>query len=116
MANQDYPGVCMGCSTPDWQIVAPDVSSVRERMQYDPLTGYTKNVVNNLTFAMPDKFTNEEDAYMAFDTVKAVIAMGLKNKDHVDLHGLGEFRIESDGDGKKVVFVPDPALTAVVNE
>ena len=116
MANQDYPGVCMACTTDECEVVAPDVSSVRERVLYEPITGYTKNVINNLTFAMPDIFKNVEDAYMAFDAIKAVIAMGLKNRDNVDLHGLGHFRVEKQ-DGKNVVtFEPDPALNTVVGE
>ncbi|WP_029898340.1 hypothetical protein [Desulfohalovibrio reitneri] len=112
MANQDYPGVCMACTTEDCKVVAPDLSAVRERLSTDPLSDYTRNVVNNLTYAMPDKFKDEFEAYMAFDVVKAVIAMGLKNKDTVAMHGLGTFRME----GGKVVFTPDPALEAAAAE
>lgn len=116
MANQDYPGVCMACTTDECEVVAPDVSAVRERILYEPITGYTKNVINNLTFAMPDLFKNVEDAYMAFDAIKAVIAMGLKNRDTVDLHGLGTFKVEKQGGQNVVVFEPDKALNATASE
>jgi len=112
MANQDYPGVCMACTTPECEVVAPDLALVRERVTADPFTDYTLNMVNNLTTAMPDKFNDKFEAYMAFDVVKAVIAMGLKNKDNVTLHGLGKF----ENQGGKVVFTPDPNLEAAVSE
>lgn len=116
MVNMDYPGVCMSCTTPECKVEAPDIAAVVKRLKDDPLTGYTLNLVNNLTTAMPDKFKNREEAYLAVDVMKAVIAMGLKNRDHVDIHGLGEFRVEGEKGRRKVVFVVDPALTAAVNE
>ena len=112
MPNQDYPGVCMACTSEECKVVAPDVSAYVERVRDNPLTGYTVNLVNNLKFAMPDKFTNDVDAYMAVDVFKAVIAMGLKNKEAVDIHGLGTFQLE----GGKVTFTPDPVLEPAVNE
>ena len=116
MANQDYPGVCMACTTDECEVVAPDVAAVRERVLYEPITGYTKNIINNLTTAMPDIFKNVEDAYMAFDAVKAVIAMGLKNRDNVVLHGLGKFRVDKQDEKNVVTFEPDQALNAIVGE
>ena len=108
MANQDYPGVCLSCSTEDCKIVAPDIAAVRERIRGIPETDYTLNMANNLTTALPDIFKDKDEAYLAFDVVKGVIAMGLKNKDTVALHGLGTFTVE----GGKVMFAPDPALDA----
>lgn len=111
MPNQDYPGVCMACSTDECKIVAPDLDVVRKRVRDNPLTDYTLNVVNNMTTAMPDKFKDNDEAYMAFDVVKAVIAMGLKNKETVAFHGIGTFKNE----GGKVTFVPDPILEAAIS-
>jgi stringent starvation protein B len=116
MPNQDFPDVCLASMDKNCKLVTPDISAFRERIRDNPLTDYTLNVVNNLTFAMPDKFTNNEDAYMAFDAVKAVIAMGLKNKDNVTFHGLGKFEVQGTGADAKVVFTPDPALNAAVAE
>lgn len=112
MANYDYPGVCLSCSTEDNEIVAPDIDVMRERVRGVPETDYTLNIANNMTMALPDIFKDKETAYLAFDVVKGVIAMGLKNKDTVALHGLGTFTAE---DGK-VVFKADPALDATVAE
>jgi len=67
-------------------------------------------------WAFPDKFESEEDAYMVFDAMKAVIANGLKNKDVVDLEGLGEFRVEPGQGIAKVVFTPERVLIDTVNE
>lgn len=116
MANQDYPGVCMSCSTPECQVVAPDIQAVRERVKHDPITGYTRNVVNNLTTAMSDKFADEYEAYLAFDVVKAAIVMGLKNGQKIDLGGLGEFTIQTVNGQKTVTFKPSPSLDAAIKE
>ncbi|MEZ0576977.1 hypothetical protein [Halodesulfovibrio aestuarii] len=116
MPNQDYPGVCMSCSTKACQVVAPDIEAVRERVKHDPITGYTKNVVNNLTTAMGDKFADEYEAYLAFDVVKAAIVMGLKNGQKIDLGGLGEFNVETVNGQKTVTFQPAPSLNAILKE
>ena len=116
MANQDYPGVCMSCSTEDCQVVAPDISAVRERVKYDPITGYTKNIVNNLTTAMSDKFADNDEAYLAFDVMKAAIVMGLKNGQEVDLAGFGNFKIEKVNGQRTVTFTPSTSLEAAVRE
>ena len=116
MANQDYPGVCLSCSTENCQVVAPDISAVRERVKADPLTDYTKNVVNNLTTAMSDKFTDEDEAYMAFDVIKAAIVMGLKNGQTIELGGLGVFEVDMVNGEKTITFRPDQNLKAAVRE
>lgn len=116
MANQDYPGVCMSCSTQNCQVVAPDIEAVRERVKHDPITGYTKNIVNNLTTAMSDKFANDYEAYLAFDVIKAAIVMGLKNGQVIDLGGLGEFKVDTVNGQKTVTFKAAPSLNAVIKE
>lgn len=116
MANQDYPGVCMSCSTDECQVVAPDIEAVRERVKHDPISGYTQNIVNNLTTAMSDKFSNEYEAYLAFDVVKAAIVMGLKNGQTIDLGGLGEFTVDTVNGEKTVTFKAAPSLKAVIKE
>jgi len=50
MANQDYPGVCMACTTDECEVVAPDVAAVRERVLYEPITGYTRCRCKNSLF------------------------------------------------------------------
>lgn len=116
MANQDYPGVCMSCSTQNCQVVAPDIEAVRERVKHDPITGYTKNIVNNLTTAMSDKFADDYEAYLAFDVIKAAIVMGLKNGQAIDLGGLGEFKVDTVNGQKTVTFKAAPSLNAVIKE
>lgn len=116
MANQDYPGVCMSCSTEDCQVVAPDIAAVRERVKHDPITGYTKNIVNNLTTAMSDKFADNEEAYLVFDVMKAAIVMGLKNGQDVDLAGFGDFKVTNVGGQKTITFTPSASLEAAVRE
>ncbi|WP_290925167.1 hypothetical protein [Halodesulfovibrio sp.] len=116
MANQDYPGVCMSCSSEECQVVAPDIQAVRERVKHDPIAGYTKNVVNNLTTAMGDKFKDEYEAFLAFDIVKAAIVMGLKNGQKIDFSGFGEFTVTNVNGEKTVSFKPAPSLTAVIKE
>ena len=112
MPNQDFPGVCWSCVDDACAVVAPDLATVRERVRSEPLEDYTLNVVNNLTTAMPDKFADKDEAFLAFDVVKAVIAMGLKNKDDVTFKGIGSFANE----GGKLVFTPDAALETMMNE
>jgi len=116
MANQDYPGVCMSCSNKSCQVVAPDIEAVRERVKHDPISGYTKNIVNNLTTAMSDKFANDYEAFLAFDVVKAAIVMGLKNGQVIDLSGLGEFKVDTVDGQKTVTFKAAPSLNAVIKE
>lgn len=112
MPNQDFPGVCWSCVDDACAVVAPDLATVRERVRNDAPTDYTLNIVNNLTTAMPDKFAEKDEAYLAFDVVKAAIAMGLKNKDDVTIRGIGSFANENG----KLVFTADKALEAVMNE
>lgn len=116
MANQDYPGVCMSCTTSECQVVAPDIEAVRERVKHDPITGYTQNIVNNLTTAMSDKFADEYEAYLAFDVVKAAIVMGLKNGQTIDLGGLGKFKVNTVNGKRTVTFHAAPSLEAAIDE
>ena len=116
MPNQDYPGVCMACTTPECNVEAADVSAYAKRIREIELPHYTEAIVNNLVSAMPDKFANKEEAYMAFDVMKAIIAMGLKDADTVGLEGIGEFRVEKAGGRKNVVFTPERVLADMVNE
>ena len=116
MANQDYPGVCMSCSTDSCEVVAPDIAAVRERVKEEPITGYTKNIVNNLTTAMSDKFADEHEAYMAFDVVKAALVMGLKNGQLIDITGLGEFKVNVVNGEKTITFTPSRSLQSAIRE
>ncbi len=116
MANQDYPGVCMSCSNKRSQVVASDIDAVRERVKHDPISGYTKNIVNNLTTAMSDKFADDYEAFLAFDVIKAAIVMGLKNGQLIDLSGFGEFKVDTVNGQKTVTFKAAPSLNAVIKE
>jgi nucleoid DNA-binding protein len=109
MPNRDFPEICFAVSDEECRITPPDLDVVRERVHKLP-SGYTKTLVRSLQAAFPDKLQSEEDAYMIFDAVKAVIANGLHNGDTVDLEGLGVFRQEKEGGQPKVVFYPNEKL------
>lgn len=116
MANQDFPGVCFaGCQDKDCNVTPMDTDSAKERVKKLP-EGYTKTLVKSLAYAFPDKLSDESDAYMVFDAMKAVITNVLKNGDVIELEGLGEFRVDPDDGRKHVVFTPTRALEDAVNE
>ena len=112
MTNIDIQEVCFSGIANDCSITPPDIATIRERVHKLP-AGYTKTLVNSLKDAFPDKFQNEEDAYMVFDALKAVIARGIQNGDSVDLEGLGVFKREKEGGKSKVAFYPQDALTDI---
>ncbi len=112
MTNFDFPDVCLSESTDECKITPPDLSAARERVHKIP-EGFTKTMLQSLQMAFPDKFSNEEEAYMVFDAMKAVIATGLANGNKVHLDGLGEFSVQSDGGRKRVGFTPEECLNAV---
>ncbi|MCF8105295.1 MAG: hypothetical protein K9K64_07430 [Desulfohalobiaceae bacterium] len=115
MTNIDSPEFCLSKADERCQLTPPDLEATRERLSKVP-EGYTKTLVKALKWAFPDKFKSEEDAYMVFDAMKAVIANGLKNKDLVGLEGLGEFRVEPGPGVQQVVFTPERVLIDTVNE
>jgi hypothetical protein len=113
MPNQDYPGACLSCGTEDCKIIPADIATVRERIhEMVPEDGFTKFIVNNLKTAMSDKFADDAEAYLALDVVKAAIINGLKNKNVVDIKGLGAFNVHD----KNVVFTPEAVLVGTVTE
>lgn len=116
MANQDFPGVCFaGCQDKDCKVTPMDTDAAKERVKKLP-EGYTKTLVKSLAYAFPDKLSDESEAYMVFDAMKAVITNALKNSDIVVLEGLGEFRVDPDSGRKHVVFTPTIELENAVNE
>lgn len=115
MAETGYPWVCLSEVDEQKRVTLPDMKPVQEKLENLP-EGYTKAIVTGLKRAFPEKFSSEEEAYMAFDVMKAMIFNGLRNGDLVDVEGLGEFRTEP-RDGKKyVVYTPEPLLIVAVNE
>jgi len=115
MVNIDFPDVCISTADENCQVTPPDLEAARERLHKLP-EGYTKTLVMALKWAFPDKLQSEEEAYMVFDAMKAVIANGLKNKDLVHLEGLGEFRVEPREGVNQVVFTPERTLIDAVTE
>lgn len=115
MVNMDFPGVCMACVDEQCNVESADVDAARKRIHEHPLSGYTKTIVKNLQSTFPEKFSTEEEAYLTLDVMKAVIAMGLNNRDTVDIEGLGRFATREEGGKKKVVFMPEGELTEAIN-
>jgi nucleoid DNA-binding protein len=113
MVNFDYPDVCLSEADEQCTITPPDLSVLRERVHKLP-EGFTKTMVRSLTMAFPDKFSSEEEAYMVFDAMKAVIGTGLANGRQVHLEGLGEFRTEKQGTRRTIVFTPEASLEKAV--
>lgn len=114
MTNLDFPEICFAVSDTECRLTPPDLEVVRERVHKLP-TGYTKTLVRSLQAAFPDKLQSEEDAYMMFDAMKAVIATGLHNGDTVDLEGLGVFRQEKEDGKTKVAFYPYEKLHEIAS-
>ncbi|WP_243360527.1 DNA-binding protein [Fundidesulfovibrio terrae] len=75
-----------------------------------------KTFTNALKNAMPQCIKNDEDAAEVITIVGSVITNALKNKDTAYLEGIGEWRSESDGGKKKVIFTPDRMLIDASNE
>ena len=115
MPNLDFPDVCLSETDYDCSITPPDLAATRERVHKLP-EGMTKVLVKNLQMAFPDKLKSEEDAYMIFDAMKAVIATALHNKNPVHLEGLGEFQVEQQGGKPTVAFTPESALVQVLQK
>lgn len=113
MVNIDYPDVCLSEADGQCQITPPDLSVVRERVHKLP-EGFTKTMVRSLKTAFPDKLDSEEEAYMIFDAMKAIIVTGMTTGRTVHLEGFGEFKIEKEDGKKKVVFVPEASLNKAV--
>lgn len=112
MTNFDFPDVCLSESTDECVLTPPDLSLARERVHKLP-EGFTKTMIQSLRMAFPDKFSNDEEAYMIFDAMKAVIATGLANGNKVHLEGLGEFAAKTEGGKKRVAFTAEECLNAV---
>ena len=112
MTNYDFPDVCLSESTDECVITPPDLASTRERLHKLP-EGFTKTMVKSMRMAFPDKFATDEEAYMVYDAMKAVIATGLANGNKVHLDGLGEFSVQSEGGRKRVAFTAEECLNAV---
>ncbi len=75
-----------------------------------------QSFARQLQDAMPQVITSEKDARFAVDVIFSQIHKGLKNRDFVEIHGVGEFRVEPDGGKKNVVFTPSPQLVDGINE
>ncbi|WP_045219970.1 hypothetical protein [Desulfonatronum thioautotrophicum] len=113
MTNFDYPDVCLSEADGQCKITPPDLDVLRERVHGLP-EGFTKTMVRSLQAAFPDKLTTEEDAYMVYDAMKAVIGTTLANGSKAHLDGFGEFTTVTEGGTKKVVFTPEAALNKAV--
>jgi nucleoid DNA-binding protein len=72
--------------------------------------------VNALKDSMPHKFDSDADAQKAVDVVFSVISKAVKNRDAVELPGVGEIRSEPEGDHKRIVFTPAPVLKQAADE
>lgn len=75
-----------------------------------------RTFVNALKSAMPQCIKNDEDAAQVVTVVGAVITNALKNRDSAYLEGIGEWRSESAGGKKNVIFTPDRMLIDAANE
>ena len=76
-----------------------------------------KTFTNVLKGAMPHCIKTDEDAAEIITIVGTVITNAVKNKDTAYLEGIGEWRSESDGSGKKaIIFTPDRKLIEAANE
>ena len=113
MPNMDYPGVCLACTDERYQVKVPDLDVARERVHMEP-QGFTKTLVRSLKNAFPEKFDSEEEAYLVFDAMKAVLATGLSNGEHIHIDGIGEFHVTTDKGVHNVGFVPERALAQAV--
>ena len=114
MPNMDYPGVCLACTDEKYALSVPDMDAARERVHMQP-EGFTKTLIRSLKNAFPDKFDSEEEAYLVFDAMKAVIATGLDNGNTVHLEGLGEFHVEKSNGVRTIAFGPESALHQALN-
>lgn len=112
MTNYDFPDVCLSESTDQCELTPPDLATTRERVHKLP-EGFTKTMIQSLKMAFPDKFSSDEEAYMVYDAMKAVIATGLANGNAVHLDGFGEFKAQSDGGKKRVMFTAEECLNQV---
>jgi nucleoid DNA-binding protein len=72
--------------------------------------------VNVLKSSMPQCIKSDDDASQVVTIVGSVITNALKNKDTVYLEGIGEWRSESSGGRKSVIFTPDRVLIDAANE
>jgi nucleoid DNA-binding protein len=113
MVNFDYPDVCLSGADEQCQLTPPDLDVLRERVHKLP-EGFTKTMVRSLVMAFPDKFKSDEEAYMVYDAMKAVIGSGLANGRKVHLEGLGEFSTEKEAGKARVVFSPEASLNQAV--
>ncbi|WP_035105638.1 HU family DNA-binding protein [Desulfohalovibrio reitneri] len=75
-----------------------------------------KGFINAPQDAMPKVLADADDAERAMDAVFMAIDRGLKNGDTVELHGIGEFRVEPGPQGKDVVLAADRRLMDSINE
>ncbi|MCF8106151.1 MAG: HU family DNA-binding protein [Desulfohalobiaceae bacterium] len=112
MTNYDFPDVCLSQTDEECTLTPPDLSLARERVHKLP-EGFTKTMIKSLRMAFPDKFKDDEDAYMVFDAMKAIIAMRLANGNAVHLEGFGEFKTQQQGNTKRVVFNPEECLNKI---
>jgi len=113
MTNFDYPDVCLSEADGSCKITPPDLDVLRERVHGLP-EGFTKTMVRSLQMAFPDKFASEEDAYMVYDAMKAVIGTTLANGSKAHLDGFGEFFVTSEGGSKTIAFSPEASLKKAV--
>lgn len=115
MAESKYSSVCLSEVDEQQRVNPANRQPVQERLENMP-EGYTKAIISGLKMAFPDKLGTDEEAYLAFDVMKAMIFNGLRNGDVVDVEGLGELRVEPRDGKKQVVYTPDPNLIVAVNE
>jgi nucleoid DNA-binding protein len=115
MVNVDLSGFCFSCADEECNITPPDLDVARERVHSMP-EGSTLTMLRAIQAAFPDKFSDTAEAYMIFDAMKAIIALKLKNRDVVNLEGIGEFKTEPENGRKKVIFTPERVLLNTVNE
>lgn len=72
--------------------------------------------INALKDGLPTLMQNDDDASRAVDVVFSVVSKGLKNRDLVEIHGVGEFRTEPEKGRKRIIFTPARTLLDAVNE
>ncbi len=76
----------------------------------------TKTFVNVLRSTMSTCIKTDEDAKEILTIIGSVITNAVKNKDTAYLEGVGEWRSESEGGKKKIIFTPDRVLIEAANE
>ncbi len=75
-----------------------------------------KTLTNALKDSMPEVVTDDAKANMIVDAFFATIEEAVDTCTAMTLHGVGEFLVDTEGERKSLVFVPDRVLLETLNE